>query len=198
MRFLKRQKTFTPLADIMVKKVLLLIDWENLFYNLFADFGAQDMNLSSRLRKMLAWIQEEIGEIFGGYGFVFAPEHLSVDHQRICVNNKMKLMTCPKRQLRAPKKDPKTGKTIIEEDTVDETIIWFGKIMMRHPDVKFICLVSGDDDYVPLFEEAERHNIRRILIPPTLNSLSKSKRLVRLADRHPKTLKRMILRLDNV
>lgn len=198
MRFLKRQKAFTPLADIMTKKVLLLIDWENLFFNLYADFGAQSMDLSFRIRKMLAWIQEEIGDIFGGFGFVFAPEHLSVSHQRICVNNRMKLVICPKRQLKAPKSDPKTGEMISEEDTVDETIIWFGKIMMRHPDVKFICLVSGDDDYVPFFEEVGRYNIKRVLIPPTLNSLSKSKRLVRLADKHPVSLKRMILRLDTL
>lgn len=198
MRFLKRKRAFTPLADIMTKKVLLLVDWENLFFNLFTDFGAQNMDITFRLKKMLAWIQGEIGEIFGDYGFVFAPEHLSLSHQRMCVNNNMKLVICPKRQLRTPKKDPKTGRMITEEDTVDETIIWFGKTMMRHPDVKFICLVSGDDDYVPLFEEAERYSIKRVLIPPTLNSLSKSKRLVRLADKHPISLKRMILRLDTL
>ncbi len=181
----------------MTRKVLLLVDWDNLFLNLFAVFN-QQINLARRLEAMQNWIQREVGELLGGYGFVFAPEHFSSIHQQMCVNLNMRLMICPKRPLEKPKRHPKTGRMITEEDTVDETLIWFGTMMMRHPDIGFLCLVSGDDDYVPLFEEAARQRVKRVLIPPTLDSLSKSKRLIMLTDKHPKTLRRMILRLDTL
>lgn len=168
--------------------VLLLVDWDNLFYNLFSSFKAEGLRLNYRLKKLIEWLENEIGEIAGGHGFVFAPEHLSSYHQQICLQNGFKLIICPK--IQATEVDAK------ERDTVDETIIWFGKMMMRHPDVKTICLVSGDDDFVPLFEEAEKCGVRRALAPPTLNSLSKSKRLIRLVSKHSRTRRKMLLRLD--
>ena len=190
--FIRRRNTTSPLSE-PAKKVLVLVDWDNLFCNLYNDFKAEGMRLDYRLKKLKKWLQNEVAEILGDYGFVFAPEHLSFLHQQICVQNGFRLITCPKRQIQ----NRATGETD-EEDTVDETIIWFGQIMMRHPDVKFICLVSGDDDFVPLFEEALKHGVKRALVPPTINSLSKSKRLIRLVDKHPKTQKKMVLRLDEV
>lgn len=179
------------------KKVLVLIDWDNLFLCLHNRFARQ-MRIEYRIQKLLKWVQKEIGEIFEGYGFVFAPEHLSTIHQDMCTDNNLRLFTCPKRQLDKPKKNLKTNKMVTEEDTVDETLMWFGKIMMSHSNVGFICLVAGDDDYVPLMKEAKKQNIQRVLIPPTLDSLSRSKRLVRLADKHPITKEKMILRLDTL
>lgn len=172
-------------------QVLILADWDNIFLCLYNVFRAE-MRLEYRIKKMMEWIKSDIGEIFGGYGFMFAPEHLSVLHQQLCVENKFKLITCPKRQSRN-----ELGE-IATEDTVDETIIWFGRIMLYHPHIKFICLVSGDDDYVPLMQEAEKYGIKRVLVAPTIDSLSRSKNLIRLADKHPKTLQKMILRMDTV
>ena len=85
-----------------------------------------------------------------------------------------------------------------EEDTVDETIMWFAKTMVRHPNFKFVCLVAGDNDYVPLFKELGRHRIYRALVAPTRDSLAKTKELVELVDKHPTTLKKMSIRLDTV
>ena len=192
----RHRKIASPSLSSAAKgKVLLLIDWDNLFFCLF-DMFKTNMQLEHRLKKLIEWVQKDIGELFGGHGFLFAPEHLAFYHQEVCVQNNLKIIVCPKRTLEKEKLNPKTGKLMKEEDTVDETIIWFGRLMMRHPDVKFICLVSGDDDFVPFFEEAGSCNIKRVLAPPTINSLSRSKRLIRLADKHPDTLKKMILMLD--
>jgi hypothetical protein len=179
------------LPGIATEQVLILADWDNIFLCLYNMFRAE-MRLEYRIKKMMEWIKSEIGEIFGGYGFMFAPEHLSVLHQQLCVENNFRLIICPKRQIRN-----ELGE-IVTEDTVDETIIWFGRIMLCHPDIKFICLVSGDDDYVPLMQEVGKYGTKRALVAPTIDSLSRSKKLIRLADKHPKTLQKMILRMDTV
>lgn len=193
-----RRKIAKPASSVAATgKVLLLIDWDNLFFCLY-DMFKTNMQLEHRLKKLIEWLQKDIGELFGGHGFVFAPEHLAIYHQQICVQNNLKIIVCPKRELKEPKPNPKTGKLMNKEDTVDETIMWFGKLMIKHPDIKFVCLVSGDDDFAPFFEEVESSNVKRVLAPPTINSLSSSKRLIKLADKHPDTAKKMILMLDAV
>ena len=182
---------------MQTKQVLLLIDWENFFYSLYSFWGPDKMRLESKTERVVEWVKKEIGELLGGYGFVFAPEHLSFLHQQICVRNRLKLMICPKRQLIVPKRNRKTGDMETEEDTVDETIVWFARVMLRHPDFKFVCLVAGDNDYVPLFRELGRYGIKRALVVPTRDSAAKSKELIGLADKHPATMKRMSLRLDD-
>ncbi len=186
----------SPLLSATAKQVLLLIDWENFFYSLHSFWGPDKMRIEKNIERIMRWVANEIGELFGSHGLAFAPEHLSFFHQQICVRNGLKLMICPKRQLMTPKMNPKTGDMETEEDTVDETIIWFARAMLRHPNFKFVCLVAGDNDYVPLFMELERHGVKRALVVPTRDSLSKTKELVELVDKHPITLKKMSLRLD--
>ena len=192
-----KQRKTPPPKSAVPEKVLVLIDWDNFFLCLFNRFK-KEIRIEWRIRELLEWVKVEIGEILEGCGFVFAPEHLNVFHQEVCVNNNLVLFTCPKKKLQTPINNPKTGMPETEVDTVDGTLMWFGRLMMKHPDVGFICLVAGDDDYVPLMEEAERMNIGRVLAPPTIDSLSRSKRLVRLVGRHPKTGKKMLLRLDTL
>ena len=172
---------------IRIGKVLLLIDWDNVFFCLFNAFR-EDMRLENKFEKMMAWIKRDIGELFGDYGFIFAPEYLSSFHQGMCIQNRLKLMICPKKMANPPRSKP--------TDTVDENIIWFGNLMMRHPDVGIICLVSGDNHFVPLFEAAGKLGIKRALVPPTIDSLARTKELIRLVDKHPTTSKKMVLRLD--
>lgn len=188
----KKKEGARASLDCASKKVLLLIDWDNLFLCLCRRFKAK-IYLEYRIQKLMEWLQSEIGEILEGYGFVFAPEHLSYFHQQTCVRNGLRLITCPKRKAKDNEKKPEK-----EEDTVDETLIWFGKMMMHHPDVGIICLVAGDNDYVPLMQEAQRQNIKIALAPPTIDSLSRSKKLLNLADRNPKTGRRMVFMLDSL
>ena len=178
------------ILSMAVGQVLLLIDWDNLFISLLCFFEKPDgIRIESRIKELISWIEKDLGELLGGHGFVFAPEHLSSFHQQICARNGLKLIICPKKP-----KDPNEEK---EKDTVDETIIWFANMMVDHPNFETICLVSGDSDYVPLFEEMGRCGIKRALAPPTLGSLSKSGDLVELVDLHPKTAKKMLFMLDS-
>jgi len=180
-------------------QVLLLIDWDNLFYGLFNRFGGvEGMHIEERLDKLLKWVSGEIGIILGGHGFVFAPEHLTLIHQQMCIKHGLILITCPKRHLQEPRMNIEKGRIETEEDTVDQTIIDFAKMMIGHPDLKTILLVSGDNDYVPLFEELGRRGILRALAPPTLNSLAKKAELINLVDINPKTGKKMLLVLDEI
>ena len=63
-------------------KVLLLIDWENVFSCLFNDFGPDRLNLDYRFKKLMEWIKAEIGELFGDHGFIFAPSHFTAKKSR--------------------------------------------------------------------------------------------------------------------
>jgi hypothetical protein len=47
-------------------------------------------------------------------------------------------------------------------------------------------------------QEVGKYGTKRALVAPTIDSLSRSKKLIRLADKHPKTLQKMILRMDTV
>ena len=171
-------------------KVLLLIDWENVFFCLFESFGPDRLDLHYRFEKLMEWIKNEIGDLLGSHGFIFAPEHFSSYHREICVKNGLRIMICPKK-----KSDQGNGK---EEDTVDPTIISFGEMMLGHPEVGFICLVSGDEDYVPLLEKAQIAKIKIALVPPTINSLSVNKAIIKFIDTHPDTGKKMVLMLDQI
>ena len=181
---------------ITAGKVILLIDWDNLFFRLFERFGGEEIHLEARIKKLLDWVKQDIGPLFGDCGFVFAPEHMALVYQEMCAKNNLRLMVCPKRKLATPKINPKTGILIKEEDTVDESIIWFAKTMISHPDFKFLCLVSGDSDFAPMLKELRENGIMRALAVPTIDSLSRTKQLIGLADKHPATQKKMLFRLD--
>ncbi len=186
------------LPTAMNNKVLLLIDWENLFMSLYHALGMDKMQVEHRIKGIIEWIKKDLGGLLGNYGFLFAPGHLSIYHQAICARNNLKLIICPKRHLTKPKRNNKTGKLMFEEDTVDENIIWFAETLVDHSHFKIICLVAGDNDYVPLFEELGQLGIKRALAVPTIDSLSKTKKLVNLVDKHPETHKKMILRVDQI
>lgn len=176
-------------------QILLLFDWENFFYGLFNHYGSAEMYIERRIEGLMRWTKG-IGELLGDRGIVFAPEHLSSIHQEICVKNGLWLMTCPKKHLNHAERNLKSGKLEIRVDTVDETIIRYAKAMVGHPKFKTICLVSGDNDYVPLFQEMGQLGIKRALAAPTLESLSKTKELINLADINPRTNEKMVLILD--
>lgn len=202
MSWLKKVQHKTLSRPVKAKKceqVLLLVDWENLFVSLFSVFK-NEMRLEYRLSEMLSWIQGNVGELWGGHGFVFAPEHLNVIHQEICTKLGFKFIICPKRQLTKPKKNPKSGLMVSEEDTVDETIIWFGMLIAKHPDVKHICLVSSDSDYIPFLREVSCFGVEIALVFPSIISLgrSKGKQLIKLADRSKNGCNKLILKLDEL
>lgn len=186
------------LSPAKPEQVLLLGDWDNIWYSLQTRFGVGEMDIERRMRELMKWINKNIGGLFGQSGFMFAPEHLSLIHQQICIEQGFKLFTCPKKILTEPMEDPKTGKMKTEMDTVDDTIMWFAKSMVGHPNFKTVCLISGDKDYIPLLLWLKEHGIRIALAPPTLGSLAKDLELVGCVDESLITRERMLFVLDKI
>jgi len=170
-------------------KVLLLLDWDNIVYGLLERFGLQGMDLEVRIKKLNNWVLSEIGTPLDGFGFVFAPEHLNAIHQAICVRNNMRLITCPKKEAQIGSKP---------EDTVDATLMWFSDLMLKHQEVQFVCLVSGDEDYEPMVKGVKKAGVKMALVTPALRSLSNQGGLSRFADNHPVTGKKMFISLDTL
>ena len=182
-------------SPLELGQVLLLVDWDNLFYGLLHRFGAEKMFLEERIEKMMGWVKAEVGEILGSYtdakglhhngeGFVFAPPHLMQSYQTLCAKNNLAYRTCPKTSK---------GQGKGEDDTVDEKLMTFGRTMLRHCDQSFLCLVSGDEDYLPLLKEAKERKVKIALVAPTIGSLSRQGGLLRFVDKHPVTSRKMFL-----
>lgn len=190
------KKKGAPRFPLRNRKVLVLVDWENLFYCLYQKFQSNDARIDYRIKKLIEWIRTEIGETI--YSVVFAPDHMSDDQRKMMASNGFKIHFCPKRKLDKPERNPKSGLMENVRDTVDEELIAFATMMMKHPDVGYICLVSSDGDFTPMMEEARKHNIKRVLAPITIGSLSRSQKLVKIIDTHPFTLKKMVFRMDTV
>ena len=178
-------------------KVLLLVDWDNLFISLMRKFRPEKLNIEHRIKILMRWTSK-IGELLGGRGFIFAPEHMSFAYKDLCVACGLQLIICPKKTLSKPEPNPKTRRMESVVDTVDATIIWYADMMLGHKDFKTICLVSGDKDYVPLFEKMRRCGIRRALAVPTTKSMATDRAIENLVDLNPITGKKMILRLDQI
>ena len=97
-------------------------------------------------------------------------------------------MTCPKED----------GPNETLKDIVDDTIIWFAETMVGHRDIKWVCLVSGDGDYVPMLKRIKAEGIKIALVVPTVAAYSRLDNMAQLVDFHPKTGKKMSLSLDKV
>lgn len=188
------------LPKAIIGSVLLLIDYDNLVLSLHNSYPSPHlMRIEYRLTKMMVWIRENLGLLFGaeevdrgikdGRGFLFSPEHITSARQTLCNELGLQIMVCPKR------KQAERGKTI-EVDTVDESLLWFGKNMIQHPAITTLCLVSGDHHFIPLLLEAGTRGIKRVIVSPAIGSLSAE--ITEYADRDPKTQKRLILRLDEL
>ncbi|MCX6723056.1 MAG: NYN domain-containing protein, partial [Candidatus Staskawiczbacteria bacterium] len=176
---------------------LLLLDWDNFWYSLYNRFGVGEMNIERRIKAVVEWA-ESIGGLIGGHGFVFAPEHLTSVHREICLKNKFQIMICPKKYIAKAQQNLKSGKPENRVDIVDDAIIDFAKMMAGHPDFKTICLVSGDNDYAPLFRDLGGRGIIRSLAAPTIDSLSRNKELLNLVDTSSITGKKLLLMLDRI
>ncbi len=162
-------------------RIIILFDLENCTISLGNTYGPGEIQLGARLARLRSWLERNFGHVLGG--FVFSPAHIGEHYLTVCRRNNLFVIFCPKECLEIPEYEIKKGKMITVRDTVDSTLMEFGKMMFDHSDANCLCLVSGDDDFVPLLEAAKERNIKRIIVPPTLGSLSKrAKGLVRLAD----------------
>ena len=154
---------------------LVLIDWENIVQN----WPSKGINLTydsvyQRFTNLLKRVTKEAGAVFAVY--VFSPDYLTSTWAETFWELGFPVINCPKIKKES------------EKDTVDETLIREGKKLINLP-ISHLCVVSGDSDFIPLYDEASRKNIKIIIVAASLDSLSrdlfaenKTKRKVLLFD----------------
>ena len=86
--FKKKRVIPVPIIETESPKVLLLVDWENVFFSLYDPSNpSKGTNITERFPKMMEWIKSDVGELLGGYGFVFAPDRFHIDNIKMCLKN---------------------------------------------------------------------------------------------------------------
>ena len=152
-------------------KVLFLIDWEN-FLSSTALIPAEKFSLEAGLNRLIEKIVQETGAIVGVY--VFLPPHLSSTWGETLRKQRFFIVLCPRTKN-------KTGE---ERDTVDEELIRLGSNLIKQiPELTHLCLGSGDQDFVPLLQEAKHHGLKIALASGSIQSLSTE--LIPFAEKGP-------------
>ena len=159
------------------KKVLVLVDLENISMNTPLLFPPANFSLEKAFGNLTEKIAQEIGAIVGI--FVFVPSHQATVWGEIFQRQGYFTIYCPK----------KKGKNGEEKDAVDDELMRFGfKMLDQMPGLDYLCLVSGDQDFVPLLQEARYHGVKNIIAAGDLQSLSKE--LIPLAEKDPNNPKK--------
>ncbi len=159
------------------KKVLVLVDSENISMNTPLLFPPTNFSLEKAFGNLTEKIAQELGAIVGI--FVFVPSHQAAVWGEISQRQGYFTIYCPK------KKDKKGE----EKDAVDDKLMRFGfKMLDQMPGLDYLCLVSGDRDFVPLLQEARYHGVRNIIVAGDLRSLSEE--LIPFAEKDPKNPKK--------
>jgi len=160
-------------------KVLFLIDWEN-FLSSTASIPPERFSLEAGLNRLIEKIAQEVGAIVNI--FVFLPPHLVSTWGKILKKQGFFIILCPRAR-------DKGGE---ERDAVDEELIRFGINMINQiPELTHLCLGSGDQDFVPLLQEARRRGLKIVLAAGSLQSLSKE--VIPFAERSPTGGRRVYL-----
>ncbi len=150
-------------------KIVVLIDFENLLQNTEIP-PPKSFSMMAGFDKLIKEISQDVGEIINV--FVFIPPNLAITYGAELYKQGFFMILCPKIQ----------SKKGSEEDTVDSTLIEFGKkIIGQSPDLTHLCIGSGDKDFNPLIREAIRWRLKIIIIAGNLRSLSFD--LIKLADK---------------
>ena len=160
-------------------KILVLLDFDNIIINMCEGDLPPPGSFSlvagfERLMRQLGKIGKVV-EVF-----VFAPlstVNLWLDSLHTLG---FRTITCPKIVT------GKTGSTMEKKDIVDPVLIDLGKrLISEMPGLTHLCIGSGDSDFIPLAQEAERQGLDIIIVAGAGNPESLSPKLARFACRDP-------------
>ena len=154
------------------QKVVCFFDLENLIKNLPITSSPEKYSLEDGFDRLIKEIAQEMGDIVNVY--VFVPPHLAMIWGETLHRLNFFTIFCPK--IRS-----KDGQS--EEDTVDQTLIEFGKTIIQDHNLTHICLGSGDKDFSGLLRLAIRSGKKIIIVSGDISSLSSE--LIKLADTRP-------------
>lgn len=154
-------------------KVLVLLDFENLYINYPSRLIIEELN------KILRQIAKEVGEV--SKVFVFVPYNTASLFAEDFYRAGFITILCSK----AKDKDG------ADKDTVDETILDFGQeIITEMPSLTHLLIGSGDIDFLPLIIKASRTGLDIGLIASGLRPLSFN--LIKWVDKKPGTKEKMV------
>ena len=164
-------------------KIIILIDFENLIHKIEKVPSLEKFSVSEGFDRLIEQISQEVGEIINV--FVFAPPHIIATHGEEFPKLGFFIIYCPKVRNKV---------TQNEEDTVDATLMEFGKKLINQiPPSEFthLCIGSGDKDFTPLIREARQRKRKIIIIASNLNSLSAE--MIKLVDKKTDSSKMVYL-----
>lgn len=157
-------------------QVLVLIDFENLMLNL--DVPPEKFSLAEGFDRLIRELGQ-VGDIMEVS--VFASPQTALVHLETLHRHGFFTIPCPRIK-------DKAGGT---RDTVDATLMDYGrKRIAQMQGGDYLCLGSGDKDFIPFLREAMGHGLKIIIIAGNMNSLASG--LIGFADRHPVLPKKMV------
>lgn len=152
------------------KRVLLLVDFENLIITALKDIPATEFSIDSGFRRIIEKITEEVGEIVGV--FAFLPSNSAIIWGKDLHLLGFNIISCPRVR----------DKKGIEQDTTDTRLLELGEWLINNiAGLTHLCVGSGDKDFSPLMRKAALKGLKRIVIAADLKSLSSD--LIKLTDR---------------
>lgn len=159
-----------------LKKIIVLIDLENLLRNL--NTPPERFSLADGFDNLMEQLAK-IGRVTNV--FVFGPPHSIDSHLETLDSLGFTSIPCSKEET-------KEGEKI---DTVDSRLVQFGKEMITQiPDLTHLCLGSGDRDFIPFLRWAKRQGLKIIIAAGNIDSLSGD--LIGFAQMDPATGKRRV------
>lgn len=157
-------------------KILVLLDWSNIFLNIPP---SEKLSITAGLDRVQKKIAQEVGEI--ALIFIFSPLHLTSMETETFYQEGFYIIECPKFRT----------KERSDKDTTDEILIKFANdITPLMPGITHLCLGSGDRDFCEMLRKAFRKRLKIMIITGDLTSLSPD--LIELADINPSTGRRMV------
>jgi len=149
-------------------KLLILIDLENLLQNMEPSIE-KELSVSEIFLKLIKRVSREIGEVVSV--FVFTSPHLVSVWGETFYNQGFFVISCPK----------VTDKKGEEKDTVDETLIDFGRKMIQNMNLSHLVIGTGDRDLSPLYQDGILKGLKIVTIAASEKSLSS--KLIPLSDK---------------
>jgi hypothetical protein len=141
----------------------IFLDWENLWKNLenFLSSSYERFSPKDWLNRLIEQIGQEEGQVIKVY--VFVPLHLASSWAETFYNLGFFTIACPKIR----------GKAGEEIDTTDRTLMSFAETLIDETrELTFICIGSGDQDFIPLANKARDRGLRVIAAVASWGSLS--------------------------
>lgn len=169
---LKRQgflKKVVGLQIIPQRRILVLVDWENIFHNITDIQKVSYASISQAFTKLTRKLEQEIGRIV--FMFVFTPPHLASILGETLQEFESYIVYCSKRK----------GEADEEEDTVDEVLMKLGEKLIQEMELSHLCICSGDEDFEPLYTKAKLNKIKIITVYASEKSLSAG--VIKLSDK---------------